>query len=285
MTSNQTPLDLDHLRSWIGRSETAHDFITPRLEASLRAVLDQTVGSPADGDPASTTVHWCLAPAIAQESALGSDGHPRRGGFLPPVPLPRRMWAGGELRFHDDFRVGDAVTRRSTIEDVTVKEGRSGTLCFVTVRHVFFTTRGTVLEERQDIVYREEAATGAASEAKDRPHPEATWRRHWVCDTVLLFRYSALTFNSHRIHYDRDYATMAEGYPALVVHGPLQATALLDLATKARGSVPKRFAFRGVSPMFVWRPYAVQATEDGENLRLWIADEAGRVTMSASAER
>jgi 3-methylfumaryl-CoA hydratase len=143
-------LDLEALRPWIGRSETAHDTITRRLEASFRASLDRAPGQPAIGDPARLGLHWYLAPPIVQMAALGDDGHPRRAGFLPPVPLPRRMWAGGELAFDAPLQVGDAVTRTSQIKDVTIKEGRSGAMCFVTVRHSWATERGPALEERQD---------------------------------------------------------------------------------------------------------------------------------------
>src|SRR6266850_1363931 len=152
MDTHLSPLDLADLRRWIGRCEIVRDTITPRLEASFRATLDRAPRQPVAGEPATPGVHWCLAPQIVQMEALGDDGHPRASGFLPPVPLPRRMWAGGELTFLDSLQVGDLVTRNSRIEDVAVKEGRSGTLCFVTVRHAWSTARGTALDERQDIV-------------------------------------------------------------------------------------------------------------------------------------
>ena len=270
-------------RNWIGRSETAEDVITPRLEASLRALFDRPTGSPAAGDPASPAVHWCLTQAMAPASELGLAGHPQRGHFLPPIPLPRRMWAGCELRFHDPLRVGDAVTRVSTIADVVTKQGRSGPLCYVTVDHAFHTPRGPALTERQDIVYRDMDNASPAQAGVDPARTDATLQRSWSCDPVTLFRYSALTFNGHRIHYDRDYAETVEGYPGLVVHGPLQATVLLELATEERDLRPRRFAFRGVSPLFASRPASLQATQDGDGLGLWISDEKGRVTMRATA--
>ena len=165
---------------------------------------------------------------------LGPDGHPTRGGFLPPVPLPRRMWAGGELEFFEPLRVGDDSKRTSRITDVTIKTGSTGTLCFVSVEHIVSTPRGMALRERQDIVYRDMG--GAAPSAKaPPPAPVAKHRESHVSDPVLLFRYSALTFNGHRIHYDRDYVTKVEGYPGLIFHGPLQAALIVEFAAKLHG--------------------------------------------------
>jgi len=278
--------DLDHLRKWVGRTESASDVVTPRLVASLLATLDRD-GAVADGVPAPPAIHWCLAPAIARRSALGPDGHPARGGFLPPVPLPRRMWAGGALEFLDTLRVGDRVTRRSRIEDVVAKDGRSGALCFVTVAHDYATERGLAIQERQDIVYRdaarssEAAASVAATAVPPRP---ATWTRALRADAVMLFRYSALTFNGHRIHYDRGYCLEEEGYPGLVVHGPLQATLLIDLAATALGAVPRRFEFRSVRPLFDGAGFTVNAAEEPDRrLALWVSDDRGYTTMTATA--
>jgi 3-methylfumaryl-CoA hydratase len=277
-------LDLEELRQWIGRTESAQDTITPRLEASLRATLDRSPEQPTVGDSATLGVHWCLAPPIVPTDALGDDGHPLRGGFLPPVPLPRRMWAGGELAFEAPLQVGDTVTRTSQIEDVAIKEGRSGTMCFVTVRHSWATERGPALEERQDIVYRAgNAGRPAAAIPAEVSLPQASCQRVWPCDPVLLLRYSALTFNGHRIHYDYPYVTEVEGYPGLVVHGPLQATLLMSLAVEARGGTPRRFAFRGVAPLIAGRPIVAKAGPNRETLRLWIEDADGRTTMTADA--
>jgi 3-methylfumaryl-CoA hydratase len=259
-------------------------MVTRRLEASFRATLDRAPGQPAIGDPATLGLHWCLAPPIVQMAALGDDGHPRRGGFLPPVPLPRRMWAGGELAFDAPLQVGDAVTRTSQIKDVTIKEGRSGAMCFVTVRHSWATERGPALEERQDIVYRAaNAARPAAAVRAEVSLPQASRQRVWPCDPLLLFRYSALTFNGHRIHYDCPYVTEVEGYPGLVVHGPLQATLLLGLAAEAQGRTPRRFAFRGVAPLTATGPIIGKAGPNRGELGLWIEDGSGRTTMTADA--
>ena len=218
--SEAPALDLEALRPWIGRSEAAHDTITRRLEASFRATLDRAPGQPAIGDPATLGLRWRFAPPIVQMAALGDDGHPRRGDFLPPVPLPRRMWAGGGLAIDAPLQVGDAVTRTSQIKDVTIKEGRSGAMCFVTARHSWATERGPALEERQDIVYRAaNAARPAAAVRAEVSLLQAPRQRVWPCDPLLLFGYLALTFNGHCIHYDYPYVTEVEGYPGLIVHG------------------------------------------------------------------
>ena len=222
-------LDLDHLRQWIGRTSEASDIVTAQLVKGLRATLFQEIGEPKASDTAPFTVHWCLAQPVFPMSMLGPDGHPTRGGFLPPVPLQRRMWAGGDLEFLDTLRVGDEAKRVSRIGDVTVKTGSSGTLCFVSVEHIVTTSRGTAIRERQDIVYRGMESAKAAAPKAPSP-PVAKHRETHVSDPVLLFRYSALTFNGHRIHYDRDYVTKVEGYPGLIFHGPLQAAFIVEFA-------------------------------------------------------
>ncbi|ABD89791.1 FAS1-like dehydratase domain-containing protein [Rhodopseudomonas palustris] len=277
-------LDLDHLKQWIGRSEQASDVVTAQLVKGLRATLFLDIGAPAAGDAAPFTVHWCLAQPVAAMAELGPDGHPARGGFLPPVPLPRRMWAGGELQFLDTLRVGDAVNRTSTITDVTLKHGSSGPLCFVAVEHVISTARGIAIRERQDIVYRDAPSGGAAPAAKPAAPPPAQHREIHVADPVLLFRYSALTFNGHRIHYDRDYVTKVEFYPGLVFHGPLQAALLVNFAAKLHGGAePKKFSYRGVQPLFDGAEFSVNANPTDAGLELWTANADGAPTMKASA--
>jgi 3-methylfumaryl-CoA hydratase len=273
--------DLDHLRQWIGRSTEATDIVTAQLVKGLRATLFLPVGEPKTGDAAPFTVHWCLAPAVVAASELGPDGHPSRGGFLPPVPLPRRMWAGGELEFFDTLRVGDEVTRTSRIKDVSLKSGSTGQLCFVAVDHELTTPRGIAIRERHDIVYRD-VTTGASAPAKASSPPAAKHRETHMADTVLLFRYSALTFNGHRIHYDRDYVTKVEGYPGLIFHGPMQAALQIEFAARLRGLVPKKFAYRGVQPLFEGN-FSVNANETGSGLDTWTANSAGEPTMKGSA--
>jgi 3-methylfumaryl-CoA hydratase len=278
-------LDLDHLRQWIGRTSEASDIVTAHLVKGLRATLFQEVGEPTRGDAAPFTVHWCLAQPVFPMSMLGPDGHPTRGGFLPPVPLPRRMWAGGELEFVDALRVGDEAKRTSRIADVTVKNGSTGTLCFVSVDHLVSTPRGIAIRERQDIVYREMGGPQPASPSKAAPSPpSAQHRETHMADAVLLFRYSALTFNGHRIHYDRDYVTRVEGYPGLIFHGPLQAAFIVELAAKLRGGrPPKKMSYRGVQPLFEGSEFSVNANDNGEAMQLWTANSAGQPTMKGTA--
>ena len=280
------PIDIDHLKSWIGREEEAGDRIDARMVASFLATLDRDPGTPREGDEAPLCLHWCLAPAIVPNAATGPDGHPARGGFLPPVPLPRRMWAGGELRFLAPLRVGDDVTRRSTIEDVALKEGRSGRLCFVTVRHRILVAGETAIDERQDIVYRD-AEAGAAKPATNAPAPElprAEITRSFEPSPLALFRYSALTFNGHRIHYDRRYCQEEEGYPGLVVHGPLQATLLVHLAAELLGRAPELVSYRGVKPLFDGETMGLNAdAADGAGYALWSSGADGVPRMTAEA--
>jgi 3-methylfumaryl-CoA hydratase len=278
-------LDLDHLRQWIGRTSEASDIVTAQLVKGLRATLFQEIGEPGMGDAAPFTTHWCLAQPVFPMSQLGPDGHPTRGGFLPPVPLPRRMWAGGELEFFDALRVGDDAKRASRISDVTMKTGSTGVLCFVSVEHLITTARGTAIRERQDIVYREMSSAPPAATAKPAaPPPAAKHRETHIADPVLLFRYSALTFNGHRIHYDRDYVTRVEGYPGLIFHGPLQAAFIVELAAKLHGGTPpKKFRYRGLQPLFEGSEFSVNASDNGGAMELWTANAQGQPTMKGTA--
>ncbi len=277
-------VELDHLRHWIGKTEEGTDVVTPHLVRALRATLFLDIGQPKDGDPTPLTAQWCLAQPVVAAAELGPDGHPARGGFLPPVPLPRRMWAGGQITFHDPIRVGDAVTRASRIADVTLKQGASGPLCFVTVHHDITTPRGLAVTERQDIVYRDSAPRGATPAPSGDVVAPGRHRRSHMADPILLFRYSALTFNAHRIHYDRSYVTDIEGYPGLVFHGPLQAALLVNYAAQLRGhGSPKRFDYRAVAPLFDGAEFTLNADETPEGMTLWTADAGSHATMKATA--
>ncbi|MCE7795331.1 MaoC family dehydratase N-terminal domain-containing protein [Sphingobium sufflavum] len=251
---------------WIGRSETVSD----RLDAARTNALSSALGDApaADGAPLPLLHHWLYFWDVKPPEGLGVDGHPAKGGFLPPVPLPRRMWAGGRLSFRQPLLVGEAVTRTSTILDVKAKSGKSGDLVFVTVRHELSGGQGLAVVEEQDIVYREAAAPGSIALAPAGDAPDAPWRRDMMPDTVLLFRYSALTMNGHRIHYDRPYAMGEEAYPALVVHGPLQATLLAGLAASHLDAPITGFDFRGQVPAFDGMPLHVcgEKTETGANV-------------------
>ena len=276
-------LDLDHLRQWIGKTTEASDTVTAQLVKALRATLFQDIGEPKAGDAAPWTTHWCLAQPVFPMSMLGPDGHPTRGGFLPPVPLPRRMWAGGELEFFEALRVGDDSKRTSRISDVTIKTGSTGVLCFVSVEHIITTPRGMAIRERQDLVYRDMGGAPPAAKAPPPP-PVAKHRETHVSDAVLLFRYSALTFNGHRIHYDRDYVTRVEGYPGLIFHGPLQAALIVEFAAKlGGGKPPKKFSYRGLQPLFEGTEFSVNANDINGGMELWTANAEGQPTMKGTA--
>lgn len=276
-------LDVEQLRRWIGRETSAQEVVSAELVRRFQATLDRPLPALEAGASVPRLLHFCLAQTPPPTLQLDADGHPARGDFLPPVPLPRRMWAAGEIDFPGEIRIGDVVRRVSRIADVAVKNGRSGSLCFVTVQHDLHVDGAAVVRERQDIVYRE--ATSAPPSSPPPMADDGRDRQSAEVPATLLFRYSALTFNAHRIHYDRDYATQVEGYPGLMVHGPLQATLLLNFATDIAGRLPKRFSFRSRTPLFDDQPLFLHAGEaDGESLSLWSAREGGPVAMAAEAK-
>ena len=278
------PAGFDDLAGWIGRSEARRDTITAAPLVALSALLDRDDPAPRAGDAAPPLAHWLYFLPAYRQSEAGPDGHASKGGFLPPVPLPRRMWAGSRLEFLRPLAVGSEATRTSTLKDVTVKQGRSGTLVFVTVRHAVADAGGLVLSDEHDIVSRGEGALAAPP--VPAPAGEA-WRREIRPDPVLLFRYSAVTFNSHRIHYDQPYATRVEGYPGLVVHGPLIATLLVDLLRRNRPHATlRRYSFRAMRPLFDTAPFTTCGLPDARDraARLWTRDAQGAITMDANAE-
>lgn len=280
--------DSNDWSAWIGRTELRADLVTAAPLAALSATLDRDDPEPKRGFEVPPLWHWTYFVPLAKARDIGPDGHAKRGGFLPPVPLPRRMWAGGRLTFAHALQVGDEVTRTSRIADVTVKEGRSGALVFVTVHHEYADGRGVAITEEHDIVYRDMPPPGTPSVAA-KPQPARTdedYSREIAPDPVLLFRYSALTFNGHRIHYDRSYVTGVEGYPGLIVHGPLIATLLLDNLRRHRPAARVRaFRFRAVSPLFDIHRFTVCGREeDAQRHALWARDHAGALAMEATAE-
>ena len=279
-----TQLDVDHLRSWIGRQETLHDQATRFPIAALSATLDRDDAAPQAGDPLPPLWHWLYFLPTARQSILGPDGHPARGGFLPPVPLPRRMWAGGRFVFNQPLRVDEPITRVSTVKDVTIKHGRNGTLCFVMVKHEVSGQNGLALVEEHDIVYRDMPQPGEVPAAPGPVRTDDTWQRDIHPSDPMLFRYSALTFNSHRIHYDRRYVTETEGYPGLIVHGPLIATLLIDLLRRNTTRPIASFRFRAVSPLFDIAPFSVHGAPDGSGgAALWARNAGGHLAMEADA--
>ena len=270
--------------AWVGREETHVDVIDEKAMRAMAATLDME-NAPGPGAPLPPGWQWMFFNPAMRRSGLGLDGHPKRGGFLPPIELPRRMWAGSRLTYLADLPVGARIERTSRIAKVEGKTGKRGALWFVTVEHITRRASEPCIIEEQDIVYREATPPGTAAPAAQRYDGEARWRREFRPDTILLFRYSALTFNGHRIHYDQAYARDEEGYPDLVVHGPLTATLLQQFALEQGGGRPlARFEFRGVSPLFVSRPFSLEGREaEGGALSLWARGPDGELAMSATA--
>ena len=273
-------------QSWIGRSERSVDRAGATPVAALAATLDRDDHAPRDGDVLPPLWHWLYFLPRYRESDVGPDGHAKRGGFLPPIALPRRMWAGGRLTFRAPIHIGESITRESRIVEIRRKQGRSGPLAFVVVRHTIEGDNGVAIVEEHDIVYRGDAPSGMPM-ASPTPAPvDAAWSREIHADPVLLFRYSALTFNSHRIHYDRRYATEVERYPGLVVHGPLIATLLVDLLHHGLPHANvTTFSFRAMSALFDDAPFFVrgQPAQDRRSVRLWAESMHGALAMDATA--
>lgn len=276
-------IDLDHLRNWIGSEDSAEEQLTSALVQRFNATLNRTSAREA-GAEAPALIHLCLCQPATSTAELGPDGHPARGAFLPPVPLPRRMWAGGQFTFHTPIRVGANVARKSLVRDVTEKKGRSGSLCFVTVEHAITSDGTLAVTERQDIVYREAAKPEEdITRSALPPAANGDQQRRIEVNAPLLFRYSALTFNSHRIHYDTPYSRTEEHYPGLVVHGPLQATHLCNFAAALREAMPAKFEFRSLAPIFDTDDFVLHASDEDDGLKLWTAVPGGPLAMEASA--
>ncbi|MCS6778513.1 MAG: MaoC family dehydratase N-terminal domain-containing protein [Geminicoccaceae bacterium] len=277
-------LDLAQLQRWVGREERRVDTLDPWPAAALTAALDRE-DPPGPGAPLPPFWHHLYFRPVVAASRTGPDGHPRRGDFLPPVPLPRRMWAGGRLAWQRPLRIGETLERVSTVRAVSLKQGRSGPLVFVLVEHRFMADGHPVLVEEHDIVYRELPRPEEAAAPPLAPSP-GPWRRRWQPDPVLLFRYSALTYNGHRIHYDHRYATEVEGYRGVIVHGPLLATLMLDLLRRERPDAGvARFDFRATAPLFAGEELTVHGDPETGNgtVRLWITGPDGALAMLGTA--
>lgn len=272
-------------RDAIGRTDRRRAVIAADRVAALAAALDLD-GVPGGGAALPPAWHWMFFNPVARRGELGPDGHPQRGGFLPDLGLPRRMWAGGRLTYHAPLPVGAEAHRESEILDVVSKAGRSGRLGFVTVRHRIFTGATLCIDEEQDLVFREAAVPGAPGAVPVSAPSDARRSEPFTPDPVLLFRYSALTENGHRIHYDQSYARTVEGYRDLVVHGPLISTLLHGLAARAKPSASLRsFAFRAMAPLFVDRPFRLEAAPSVKDnvLSLWVCGPEGELAMQAEA--
>jgi 3-methylfumaryl-CoA hydratase len=274
----------ENFKDWVGRSESYIDGLEPWRARAAAAMLDREDLEIEAGTPLPPLWHWFYFLATASQSRLALDGHPERGGFMPPIELPRRMFAGSRMSFHHPLRLGRPAERRATIRDVQEKSGRSGRLAFVTVDYQFWQDDELCIDEQQDIVYRETGAPVPPPEVVAPPPPEAgEWTRDVLADPRLLFRFSALTFNAHRIHYDRDYARDEEGYPGLIVHGPLTAMLLADLVQRNTSGRIASFSFRGAAPLFDLAPVRLRGRQDGEAVALEARGPDERLALSATA--
>ena len=280
-----TKVDIDHLRKWIGKIDNVTDYVTPIVEQRYRATLNMDIGNPKDGEPVTSGLHWMLGWNLVKNDELGVDSHPALGEFLPPVPLPRRMWAGSEIKVLKPIRVGDKVVKQSTVADIQVKEGRTGLLCFVTAEYNFLVNDEVTINEKHNIVYRDISKSGGGSGySKEIPEGADLSEKIFMHPTIL-FRYSAIGFVGHRIHYDHPYTVNEENYPGLIVHGPLQATYLLRAAEKLMGKQVKSFTHKVMAPVFANSEYMVGADKmDHSSVSCWGATKEFGVTMRAEAK-
>jgi 3-methylfumaryl-CoA hydratase len=282
---NARGLDLDHLQKWKGGRETAVDYITVPGTHRLAAMLDRDDPFPKLGDPFPLGWHAILFPRIVRHSEIGPDGHPQRGDFLPPVPLPRRMFAGKRVAFHAELRVGDEVRRESVIDNIELKTGQTGQMVFVRVKTDIHCPRGLAVTEEQNIVYRDDPDPNAPPPQQQKAPEGKQWEKVITPDPVLLFRFSALTFNGHRIHYDLPYVTGVEKYPGLIVNGGLTTLFLFELAREHAPAPVKHFSSRNVKPLFVGRPLNVcgALAADKASVKLWVTNDEGALALMADA--
>jgi 3-methylfumaryl-CoA hydratase len=280
-------VDIDALRKHIGRRTEDHDVATRAPLAGMAATFDRKEGAPAEGEPVPPGWHWAYFWAMSPRAVLGVDGLPRESDVLPEMPFPRRMFAGTDTTFHEPIRVGDKLRRETELIDISLREGGSGALIFTTIRQRIYTPRGLAVTGDRHGVFREEVPQGATSSIpkRDAPPADTVWKRTITADPVSLFRYSAMTFNPHRIHYDRTYAMQVEGYPGLVVHGPYSHQCLIDLV---RDSNPGRsiatFKMRARAPLFDIAPFTVVGKPTGkDSCDAWAVTPEGTIAMQASA--
>ena len=278
-------INVNELKSWIGNDEIAFDEVSQSLEARFRATLDEDPGNPQKGEIASSGLHWALAPAVVKSSLLGKDSHPKKGEFLPPVPLPRRMWAGCRTHFLKPLKIGDLVKKRSSVVDINLKDGKSGLLCFVTANYEFFVDDQLMIKEDHDLVYRDYNKEDKTIFVKnDLPFVKSDYEEKIFAHPTMLFRYSAITFNGHRIHYDYPYSTEEEGYKDLVFHGPLQATLMLRAAEKYKKEKVKSFSHRGVAPVYANDDLIINIkNKPNDSLNCFTSTKDAGMTMKAEA--
>ena len=278
-------IDIEYLQQWIGKVESATDFVSPVPVRALRATLDREAITVLPGDQLPPMWHILYFLPLCNQSELAENGHPELGDFMPPIPLPRRMYAGGRIRFHRPLQVGDNMVRKSDIADLSFKQGRSGPLIFLKVKHEVSNDGGLALTEEQDIVYRRQPGSGDPLPGYQAAPANGQWQREMTAGPVLLFRFSALTFNGHRIHYDYPYTTGTGGYPGLVVHGPLLAILLLELLQQQMPNANvKEFRYRAMKPVFAGSPFFLcgAPADDIGGINLWARDADGHVCVAAS---
>lgn len=282
---NNVDIDINELKTWIGNEEITYDEVSINLERRFRATLDEDPGMPQKGERASSGIHWALAPSVVKSSLLGKDSHPKKGEFLPPIPLPRRMWAGCQTKFLNPLLIGDEIKKKSTVFDINLKNGKSGLLCFVRTKYEFYVNNKLAIEEFHDIVYRDHIKEEKKLEnINSLPFPDAVYEEKIHTHPTMLFRYSAITFNGHRIHYDYPYSTQEEGYKDLVFHGPLQATLMLRAAEKYKKKRLIHFSHRGVAPVYANEDLSIiiKNKPDG-NLNCFTSTKGAGMTMKAEA--
>ncbi|MEI7816297.1 MAG: MaoC family dehydratase N-terminal domain-containing protein [Desulfuromonadales bacterium] len=276
-------LVMDSLCTWIGKTQTDEDLISVRHSNLMAATVDFLQGNICDGENLPPLWHWIYFLTGVHANELGPDGHPARGGFMPPVPLPNRMWAGGRVTFMSPVIIGSIVRKESSILKIDYKQGRSGDLVFVTVLHEVKSQQGDLLiREEQDIVYKESTPTkqGGSTPAT---MPVAQFTTTYTPDSTMLFRYSSLTFNGHRIHYDVDYCRNTEGYQNLVIHGPLNATMMAGFAEEISGTKLATFCYQGLSPALLGDSITMHASINERTINLWATLDNGTICMKAEA--
>lgn len=277
-------LNIEQFKPWLNKSEQSEESLSLWPIHNMMAALDIDPSNwPLAGDDLPATGHWnYFVPRVVQ-SKIDNDGHPVRGDFLPPIPLPRRMWAGSRIKYHLPMKMGQTINKISTIQDIEIKNGKSGSLVFVTVKHEYHNSLGLSLTEEQDLVYRDPPPAMTAIPVRNKAPIPAQWTQSTETSTPLLFRYSAVTFNAHKIHYDEPYAKEVEGYPGLVVHGQLIATFLLKSLHHAHPKkVLSSFNFKAVSPLFCGETLQSQGALTPEGANLWACTEQGGLTMQAN---
>lgn len=271
------------LLEWTNKTTEAEDTIRLQPANFMEATLNRPPKLK-EGDNLPPLWHWVYFLEAKPESDLGRDAHPKKGDFLPPIQLPRRMWAGGRFTFYNDLVIGEKAKKITTIKKIVEKEGSAGPLCFITLEHKIYSKDEISIIEEQDLVYLQDQQGSKSLPLAQNNVEKADFSQEIHPSAILLFRYSALTFNGHRIHYDLDYAKNVEGYDGLVFHGPLTATLLLDLALKERKQPIKKYSFRGIAPLSNLDCFWIEGKSEDNAAILWARRKDGVVAMKAKAD-